>query len=153
MARVILICDRAACQKRFSIKLEYAEKTSYFCSGCRKFGHCTNHCDERRRHDGLFGEPPPTGPPPMPPQHDQQRVDVRIPPRFLVGRTTYEVQVLTMLMHHYVPAQVATREQNHNKANVMRAMISMHHPDKNSGPDAKTTTQLLNDFRDWFMNN
>ena len=87
----------------------------------------------------------------MPPQHDQQRVDVRIPPRFLVGRTTYEVQVLTCLMHHYVPAPSATDEQNRTKEHVMRAMIFMHHPDKNRGADAETTTKLLTDVRDWFL--
>ena len=151
MARLILTCERAECQKQFSIKPEYAERSSYCCSGCRKFGRCTNHCDERRRRDGLFGEPPPADPPPIPPQHDQQRVDARIPPRFLVGRTTYEVQVLNCLMNHYVPAPAATEEQNRTKEHVMKAMIFMHHPDKNKGPDAETTTKLLTDFRDWFL--
>ena len=87
----------------------------------------------------------------MPPQHDQQRVDVRIPPRFLVGRTTYEVQVLNCLMNHYVPAPAATGEQNRTKEHVMRAMLFMHHPDKSPMPDAQSVFQLLTNFRDWYL--
>ena len=54
-------------------------------------------------------------------------------------------------MNHYVLAPAATGEQNRTKEHVMKAMIFMHHPDKNKGPDAETTTKLLTEFRDWFL--
>ena len=87
----------------------------------------------------------------MPPQHDQQRVDVRIPPRFLVGRTTYEVQVLNCLMNHYAPVLAAMEAQDRTKDHVMKAMLFMHHPDKSSMPGAQSTFQLLTNFREWFL--
>ena len=151
MARVFLICERAECRKQFSINQDYAEKTTYCCSGCRKCRRCNNKCDIRHRRDSKFEKPPPASPPPKRPRQEQPRIDARIPPQFLLSSNTYEVQVLTCLMKHYVPPELATVEQNRTKEHVMKAMLFMHHPDKSSMPDAKNAFQLLTNIRDWYL--